>query len=181
MFLKETCINFYISAELLHFDLHNFSKCVNNACMKCAENKFDTGRRHCRFVSHCLISLCWSVKIIFPSLSWDKTETFHVYISRNHVVSVLAALKGFYISQYETFGLWHASGKGRCRSLWKILWKNPSMRICIHSIIRRTDCRAPAHLGKMAALIRHLYFIICSQKMIGTFFRKYFEKPSCSL
>lgn len=40
MFLQKSCINFYISGEFLHFDLHNFSECVNNACIKHVGNKF---------------------------------------------------------------------------------------------------------------------------------------------
>ncbi len=113
MFLQKSCIIFYIWDEFLHFDLHNFSECVNNACIKYAGDQSHTGRRHLKSFLIVLLACADRSKIFFQVLHCiirNKAGTFTftypvTYFLRR--VSVLAALT-VYISQYKAFGLWSA-------------------------------------------------------------------------
>lgn len=166
MLSQKSCINSYISGEFLHFNLHNFSKCVNNACIKYAGDRLTRKGGTVQNFSHCLISLCWLTKNIFPSLSHGRPRRFMftypvIHFWRKRYMPGLL----YYISQYEllVFGPHLNYVWGRIAAA--DLWKNPSMH-------RRGSPFRHMHIwAKMAALIRHLHFIICRQKMIGTFFR----------
>lgn len=134
MFLQKSCINFYISDEFLHFDLHKISKCANNACVRCIENRFRTEGRHCQKFSHCLISLCWWRKNIFPSLrigDWKRHWLFMFYISKMKYflnVHVWHLTQFIYHTYHEAaFWLWHASDKIRTVISFIDEIENPSM------------------------------------------------------
>lgn len=100
MFLQKSCINFYISGELLHFNLHNFSECVNNACIKYARRSLiREGGMFTLFLIVLLACADWS-KIFFQVL---HKRRFHIYNSSNifEEKGICPAALSIYISQYK--------------------------------------------------------------------------------